>query len=83
MKDLLKIIAFVKVYHEPIYSKIYFNIDQGKDNLESYFLPKGWSKNRIKKAVKKLREEGVIGKEKADCPNLYSLSIFSNLKHTS
>lgn len=77
MLDLLKLIAFVKVYHTSIYSKRYFNIDHGKDNLESYFIDKlGWSRYRIDKAIKLLRDNDVIYKEKADVPNLYSLGVF-------
>lgn len=74
-KDCIKIVAFVKVFITPIYSKKYFSIDHGKYNLESYFKPKGWSNYRIKKAIKKLKNEGFINKEKADNLNLYSLSI--------
>lgn len=79
MKDLYKIIAFIKVYQNPVFGKLYFNIDHGKNNLESYFIPKGWTKNRIKKAVKQLKECGAVSKEKADNPNLYSLSFLHKL----
>lgn len=75
MSDILKIIAFVKVYNSSIFGVHYFNVDQGKDNLESYFLPLGWSRYRIDKAIKLLRDNYVINKEKADAPNLYSLSL--------
>lgn len=74
--DLLKIIAFVKVYHSDVFGVKYFNIDHGKDNLESYFIAKlGWSRYRIDKAIKLLKECGAIIKRTADVPNLYSLSI--------
>jgi hypothetical protein len=77
MKDILKIIAFVKVYKFTIYGVYYFNVDHGKNNLESYFIDKlGWSRNRINKAIKLLRDNDIINKEKADAPNLYSLSMF-------
>lgn len=75
MKDLLMIIAFVKVYNDSIFCVHYFNLDQGKDNLESYFLPRGWTKSRIRKAVKILRDNGIVDKVKADAPNLYKLSL--------
>lgn len=76
MKDILKIIAFVKVYNETIHGVHYFNIDQGKDNLQSYFLPLGWTKSRINKAIKLLRDNEIIRKRTADASNLYSLSMF-------
>jgi predicted nucleotidyltransferase len=80
MNDLLKIIAFVKVYHSDVFGVKYFNVDQGKDNLESYFIAKlGWSRYRIDKAIKLLKECGAITKEKADAPHLYSLSMFHKL----
>jgi len=75
MTDLLKVVAFIKVYHTPVYAKMYFNLDHGKDNLHSYFIPRGWTKRRISIAVKKLKENFVISKEKADNTNLYSLSL--------
>lgn len=79
MNDILKIIAFVKVYNSMIFGVHYFNVDQGKDNLESYFLPLGWSRYRIDKAIKLLRDEGIITKQKADAPNLYSLSLLHKI----
>ena len=84
MKDIIKIIAFVKVYHSDVFGVKYFNVDHGKDNLETYFIAKlGWSRNRIDKAIKLLKECGAITKINADAPNLYSLSMFQkfNLKH--
>lgn len=80
MNDLLKIIAFVKVYHSDVFGVKYFNVDQGKNNLESYFITKlGWSRYRIDKAIKLLRDEGIITKQKADAPNLYSLSFLHKM----
>jgi len=80
MKDIIKIIAFIRVYQEPIYGKRYFNLDHGKYNLESYFLPRGFTKTRLKKVLKIMLEDGMISKEKGDkTPNLYSLSIFTKI----
>lgn len=80
MKDLFKIIAFVKIYGLSIYGTKHFNVDHGKDNLESYFLPLGWTKTKIKEAVKILRDNDIITKVKADAPNFYSLSSDSFIK---
>ena len=71
MKDLIKIIAFVKVYGLNIYGIQHFS----KNNLESYFLLLGWTRDRINKAIKLLMDKGIIRKEKVDAPNFYSLSI--------
>lgn len=76
MLDLYKIIAFINIYHEPLFGVRCVNVDHGKDNLESYFVRKlGWSRNRLDKAIKILRDNDILRKEKADVPNLFSLSI--------
>ena len=80
MLDLLKIIAFVKVYHSDVFGVKYFNVDHGKDNLESYFINRlGWSGYRLHKTIKLLKDEGIITKQKADVPNLYSLSLLHKM----
>jgi hypothetical protein len=67
MKDLIKLTAFALVHGTPIYAKKYVGLDTGKSNFESYFVgKKGWSNNRLKKAVKALRESGVLNKETTD-----------------
>jgi hypothetical protein len=80
MNDILKIIAFIKVYNPMIFGVHNFNVDHGKDNLESYFVDKlGWSGYRLHKTIKLLRDEGIITKQKADVPNLYSLSLLHKM----
>lgn len=80
MLDLLKIIAFVKVYHSDVFGVKYFNVDHGKNNLEAYFINRlGWSGYRLHKTIKLLKDEGIITKQKADVPNLYSLSLLHKM----
>ena len=67
MKDLFKIIAYFKVYGLSIYGKKYHGYDTGKNNLEGYFCnKKGWSQNRLKTAVRKLKSAGILQKEPSD-----------------
>ena len=67
MLDLFKIIAYFKVYGHNIYGKQYHGYDTGKDNLESYFCgKKGWSENRLKTAVRRLKSAGILQKEPSD-----------------
>lgn len=82
MKDLIKIVAYFKVYGLDIYGKKYKGLDAGKDNLESYFCKKrGWSQNRLKTAVIRLKHAGIITKEPSerDC-TLFSLSLLTKFQ---
>lgn len=38
--DIIKVLAYFRVYGLNIYSKNYMNINQGKNNMLSYFKPK-------------------------------------------
>lgn len=74
--DILKVLAFFFVYGTPVYGQMHVGVDTGKGNLESYFVgKKGWTKYRLNKAFKKLRESGATTKEpsESDC-KCYSVS---------
>ena len=78
MKDVLKVLAFSFVYGTSIYGTKIVGLDAGKNNLESYFIDKlGWSKYRLNKSVKVLRDSGVYTTQKSHgsspCP-CYSVS---------
>jgi len=67
MKDLLKIIAYSSVYCLQIYGAKYVGLDTGKNNLESYFVNKlRWSKTRLIKNVRILKESGILTKVPSD-----------------
>lgn len=67
MKDILKLIAYFKVFGHNIYGRKYLGLDTGKDNLVSYFRKKeGWSEHRVKKNVLILKQAGILQKEPSD-----------------
>lgn len=81
MKDLLKIIAYIKVYGLDLYGVKHTNINCGKNNLESYFCTKlKWSEAKLKRLTAVLIQAGILRKEKAEPGfKFYSLSILHKL----
>ncbi len=75
-KDILKVVAYIKVYGLDLYGTKHTNLDTGKGNLESYFCDKlDWSENRLKKIVSLLLHEGILNKAAAEPGfKFYSLS---------
>ncbi len=51
-KSILLVVAYFKVYGTSLYGSKHLGLDQGKDNLESYFCRHlGWSKVKLKKVI--------------------------------
>lgn len=82
--DILKLVAFISVFGCDLYGVKYTNLDQGKNNIYSYFIPKGWSEYRIKKSVTFLKKELVLRSEKADAENCISMgSLYKTMLNIS
>lgn len=75
--DLLKIIAYTKVYGLDLYGVKHTSLDCGKGNLESYFCSKlNWSKTKLVKYVRILQAESILQKTIGNAEmKLYSLSL--------
>lgn len=80
--DILKMVAYFKVYGLDIYGLKYQGYDAGKDNLVWYFnMKKGWTKVRINKTLKELVDNDIVMRRKADVGSrLYSLSSMHKLQ---
>lgn len=66
-KDILKVIAYIRVYGLDLYGTKHTNLDTGKGNLELYFCSKlNWSESRLKKIVSLLLSEGILNKKPAE-----------------
>lgn len=67
MKDYIKIVAYFNVFGTSIIGKKYLGLDAGKNHLEEYFCNQNkWSKARLKRTIKVLREHYIITKESSD-----------------
>jgi hypothetical protein len=77
IKDILKVIAYIRVFGLDLYGIKHSNLDTGKNNLESYFCAKkNWSPSRLKQAVDTMRRAGILKKEPAETGfKFYSLSL--------
>ncbi len=74
--DVLKIVAYFKVYGCDIYAKKHLGLDTGKNNLESYFC-RGhhkWTKHHLQQVVTFMTRECILNKEKGD-PSFTPLSL--------
>ncbi len=66
-EDILKMVAYFKVYGLDLYGVKYHGYDAGKDNLVSYFRRKlGWTRKRLDATLKVLKDEQIITRRKAD-----------------
>lgn len=79
MQDLLKIIAYFNVYGLNLFGLKHKGYDTGKNNLVSYFcVKKGWSENRLKVTIRKLKKAGILKVEPSEGPTiLFSLHFIS------
>lgn len=79
IKDIIKVVAYIKVFGLDIYGVKHTNLDSGKGNLESYFCDKkNWSLSRLKKAVSLMLREGILKKAPAEKGfKFYSLSLLA------
>lgn len=75
-RDLLKIIAYIKIFGLDLYGKKHTNLDCGKNNLSSYFCDKlNWSESKLKNYVGYLTSNDILRKEKVDVGmKFYSMS---------
>lgn len=79
MKDIIKIVAYIKVFGMNIYGTMYTNLDCGKGNLESYFCSKkGWSPSKLERNVTALKRADILTKATAE-PGMkfYRLSLLT------
>lgn len=76
IKDILKVIAYFRVFGLDLYGVKHSNLNTGKNNLESYFCAKkNWSPSRLKQAVDTMCKEGILRKAAAETGlKFYSLS---------
>jgi hypothetical protein len=75
-KDLLKVIAYIRVYGMDLYGTKHTNIDTGKGNLESYFCGKlNWSQSKVSRLARVLIGADILTKQPAEAGmKFYSLS---------
>jgi hypothetical protein len=82
IKDILKVVAYIRVYGLDLYGTKHTNLDTGKNNLESYFCDKlNWSQSRLKKIVSLFLRVGILTKKPAEPGfKFYSLSSYMILR---
>lgn len=66
-KDILKLVAYFKVYGLDLYGVKHCGLDTGKGNLESYFCNQlQWSESKLKRLVSILRADYILKKQTAE-----------------
>ena len=75
--DIYKVIAHIKVFGLNLYGSMYNNEETGRNNLQDYFLPRGWTKARLKRVLTFLVREGVLYKESSNVVIGYNRRAFS------
>lgn len=81
-RDLYKIVSYFRIYGLDLYGVKYLNLEVGKNNLIGYFCDKlGWSKYKLNKYIKLLRDEFVIDLDKQNDSGypLYKLTFVGKL----
>ncbi len=84
-KDILKLVAYFKVYGLDLYGVKHCGLDTGKNNLESYFCGQlEWSESKLKRLVSILRTGYILRKQPSEA-GLTCLSLSTlykiQLKH--
>lgn len=76
IKDIIKVMAYFKVFGLDIYGQKFHGYDAGKDNLVSYFrVKKGWARKRLDDTIRCMIRNGIITRKRADVGSrVYSYS---------